>query len=404
MRSMITIQAATLRPPFGSFEFSPEGYAKASYWLPEDGFTWDDYSKLRFSSLEELEAKRAEFEVQVSGKTEIVNDHYYDGSLRRLLPNRWLVAYTRDKAWKEVGRKKVPLYSQLKRTLFFKSIILGYGEGPLKRSAPSKEVARYIKEQCASSARLKAIALRAYESAANIRGYSTWSSVCAPVFMCLAAAKSSLDAMSAVLWALLFQETPTGKKLPSMSQLYVKLQSKGGHPFLNEFAKLHKSSWFTRLQLARDSVVHRSANPVVHDKFGVGFDFDLGLFKEMRPNKIHVGKPRSRMEENTKLIHLDKIMKGFVVGLENWEKKVARKLHKIAWFPSFNTDGILMGIEFNDFHLLMDGTGPSHLISSHAQGIGSAFQFIGLHPFVKKSKPARTKPAPSAPVKSWETQ
>lgn len=394
--SIPVIQTSYASPPFGSFEFTPEGYAKTCYWRPEDGFTWDDFKKqnLGASSPEEYEAKFAEFKTQNAGKLRITNHLDWEGSLRTIFPDRWLVAYTSDTAWEETDGKKVPLYSRLKRTLLFKSVILGYGEGPLHK-APSKEVVMYVKKHCASSARLKAIALRAYESVANMRGYGTWTSASPPVFLCLAAAKSSLDAMAAVLWALLFKKLPTGN-LPSMGSLYWGLK-KDGHSFSSEFSKLYESPWFTRLQGARDSVIHQSASPVVHDKFGAAFDFDLGLFKEMQPNKLHIGKPRVGTEKKTKRIHLDKIMKGYVGDLEKWEKKIALKLHKIAWFTSDNTDGVLMGIDFNDYNLLRDGTGPSHMITSHTQGAGSKFHFVGLHPFHKSPNRPRSAPAKASP-------
>lgn len=393
-----TILASTAHLPVGSFDFTPEGYARASYWLPEDAFTWADFPTQSFSSVEELEATRTEFKAKSAGKLQVENDIYWERSLRTLFPDRWTLAYTRDKAWMIVNDKKEPLYSRMKRTLYFKSIILGYGDGPIHRALPSREIAKYIKEHCASSARLKAIALRAYESVANMGGYHTWNSVSPPIFLCLAAAKSSLDAMSAVLWALLFHDTPSGKKIPSMRSLYEKLEAKQ-LPFRNEFAKLHQSSWFTKLQLARDRVVHRSASPVVHDKFGVAFDFDLGLFRDIRPGILHLGKPRVGLEKNMKLVHLDEIMKGFIVGLEKWEKAIARKLARLAWFPSFNTDGVLLGIEFADQNLLRDGSGPSHMVTSHPQGESFKYMFFGLHPFNKGSKPA-----PSSPPKAGNPQ
>lgn len=359
----------------GSFDFSAQGYTKASFWTPEDGIAWEDFKSGRFSSVEDLKAKRACFEAQLSDKLEIVDHHYSKRSLRTLLPDHWLVAYTRDQAWREVNGKKTPLYSQLKQTLFFKSVVLGYGEGPIHNSLPNKEIAKFIKEHCASAARLKAIALRSYESVANVMGYGTWTSVSPPIFLSLAAAKSSLDAMSAVLWALLFQEIPQKPNrktktlepfFPSMWDLYNKLREKN-NPFQNQFAKLYRCSWYSKLQNARDKVIHRSGGPVVHDEFGAAFDFDLGIFREMKPNSIQAGKPRVRMEKNMKCIHLDKIMKGFVIGLEKWEVSVARKLQKLACFSSLNTDGILLGVEFNDNNLLRDGYGPSRMITSHAQ-------------------------------------
>ncbi|MBL9113412.1 MAG: hypothetical protein JNJ83_00280 [Verrucomicrobiaceae bacterium] len=323
---------------------------------------------------------------------------YWEGSLRTLLPDRWTLAYSRNRAWRVVNDEKVPLYSQLKQALYYKSVILGYGDGPIHRVVPSHDVAKYIKEQCASSARLKAIALRAYESVANMRGYHTWTTVSPPIFLCLAAMKSSMDAMAAVVWALLFHDLPrrlvkkTGKMelfFPSMADLQNKLREKS-HAFGDQFSKLYRSPWFTKLQDARDKVIHRSASPVVHDNFGAAFDFDLGLFKDMRPGRVHVGKPRAGKERHTKRIHLDRIVKGFVVGLEKWETTVAKKLSKLAWFPSFNTDGILLGIEFNDQNLLRDGAGPSHMVTSHAEGTRFKFSFVGLHPF-KKARAGKPK-------------
>jgi len=223
-------------PPPGSFEFTPEGYAKASFWVPEDGFSRTDFTNQSFGSYEEYEAQRGEFEIQVSGKIEIVEGNgYWKGSLRDIFPDRWLVAYTPDESWRETNGKKesFSIYHLLKNKFLFKSVVLGYGEGPIHEAIPSDPVAMYIKEHCASSARLKAISLRAYDSLTNVRGYTTWTSVSPPIFLCLAAAKSSMDAMSAVLWALLFRETPTEKKIPSMRTLYDKLKSKTGTPFVS---------------------------------------------------------------------------------------------------------------------------------------------------------------------------
>lgn len=362
---MFKILASRAILPPGSFEFTAEGYAKASFWRPQDGFSWDDFRNQRFSTVEEFERGRAEFESKAKSKTEIVGDHYWKRSLRCILPDRWLLAYTRDKSWREVDGKKVPLYSPLKQTFLFKTIVLGYGQGAINKLLPSKEAVTYIKEHCASSARLKALALRSYESVGNISGYSTWTPVSPPVFLCLAAAKSSLDAMSAVLWALLFRETPTGLETPDTGRLFKKTRSSG--VFHNEVVRLHNSSWFKKLQSARNKVIHRSASPVVHDKFGAAFEFDLGLFREMRPNSVSVGKPKIGLSRSITRIHLDEIMKGFVVGLEKWEKSVARELKKLAWFPSNNSDGIIMGIEFNDNNLLRDGDGPTLMLKSYDQ-------------------------------------
>jgi hypothetical protein len=210
----------------------------------------------------------------------------------------------------------------------------------------------------------------------------------------LAAAKSSLDSMAAILWALLFHELPKKPNrktkmlelfFPSMAELRNKLREKN-HSFEAQFERLYRSSWFKKLQNARDKVIHRSASPVVHDRFGAAFDFDLGMFKEIPPNKLHVGKPRVGLEKKMRCIHLDKIMKGFVSDLEKWEASVAHKLQKLAWFKSLNTDGILMGVEFNENNLLRDGSGPSLMLTSHTQGIGTEFQFVGLHPFKKAAR------------------
>ncbi|HRH98751.1 MAG TPA: hypothetical protein PLB55_22615, partial [Prosthecobacter sp.] len=65
-------------PPPGSFEFTPEGYAKASYWRPENSFTYDDFWEDRFSNISQAEydAELAEFKTRNAGKLEIMNDHY----------------------------------------------------------------------------------------------------------------------------------------------------------------------------------------------------------------------------------------------------------------------------------------------------------------------------------------
>ena len=345
--------------PHGSFEFTPEGYAKAAFWMPEDGFTWKYFRNQSFSSYEDLETKKAEFELHIRGKLEVVDRTYFEGTLRTIFPDRWVVSYTRDGVWQKVNGKKVPIYLRLKNNLLFKSVILGYGEGPIHEAIPSNEVALYIKQHCASSARLKAIALRAYESLTNVRGYTTWTSVSPPIFLCLAAAKSSMDAMSAVLWSLLFHKLPDGR-LPSMGTLYWDLRNQG-HAFSPDFAKLYDGPWFKSLEKARDSVIHRSASPVAHDKFGAAFDFDLGLFGESGPSE-----PRVALEDNMKLLHLDSIMGGFVNDLEEWENSIADKLQELAWFPSLNTEGVIMGLDFNDNRLLRDGSGPSLMINSHA--------------------------------------
>jgi hypothetical protein len=371
---MLSIYTSSAFLPLGSYEFTPEGYANASSWKPEDGYSWDDFCRERFgqgrsNSIEQAEAALAEYEKQAESKIQITDSFYAKRSLRQLLPDRWLVAYTKDKAGKEVNGKRTRLYSRLKQTMLFKSIVLGYGQGRIAKRLPNKEAAKYIKEHCASSARLKALALRAYEAIGNISGYGTWTPVSPPIFLCLAAAKSSLDAMSAVLWALLFQETPAGNDTPDMGRLLKKTRSTG--VFEKEFARLHQSSWYKRLQQARNKVIHRSAAPVVHDRFGAAFEYDLGMFKEGRLNTIWVEKPRIGMRKDIARIQLDKIVKGFVVGLEKWEKSVSRKLAKLAWHQSHNPDGIMMGLEFNDHNLLRDGEGPSLMLTSYDPTDGS---------------------------------
>jgi len=346
--------------------FTPEDYVKSAHWIPQDAFVWEHFSA---SSLSELEAKRDEFKAKNAGKLQIIKATYWEMSLRSLFPDRWGLAYESDSAWIIVDDKKVPCYSQRKFTLYFKSIIFGYGDGPIQRVAPSREIAKYIKEHCASSARLKAISLRAYESTANCKGYHTWTSAGQSVFLCLAAAHSSLDSIAAVLWALLFKETPQGRDVPSMSLLFRKLCPNGWAkntnrlPFGDEFVKLYESRWFKNLKDARDKVVHRSAAPFVQDKLGIAFDFDLGMFKDIQPG-FHSTPCKSKLGANMKCIHLDKIMKGFVIGLEKWEKKIASKLATLACFQSYNTDGILLGIDFVDQNLRWDSSGPSHSIRS----------------------------------------
>lgn len=352
--------------PHGSFEFTPEGYAKSAFWMPEDAFTWADFSRHTFTSMEESTAKRAEY---IAGKFEIIKHTYREKSIRSLLPERWGLAYENDKTWMIVQGEKVPCYSQLKHTLYFKSIILGYGAGPIQRIAPTKELSTYIKEHCASSARLKAIALRSYESVANTMGFHTWTGRAPTIFLALTAAVSSLDSLAAVLWALLFNDTPRGRSTPDMAGLRRKLcpdlNKKSGArlAFGDEFLELYDSSWFVKLRDARNEVVHRGGSPVVHDKFGAAFDFDLGMFKDTHPG-FHSGKPRINLEKKMRRIHLDKLMRDYVIGLETWEKKHSTKLASIASFPSYMTDGILLGIEFWDSNLLWDGSGPTHSVGS----------------------------------------
>src|SRR5687768_11420266 len=97
------ISAQTTCQPFGTYDFTPEGYAKISYWRPEDGYLWEDFGKGVYHSIEEWDATKAEFEAYKVGKTEITKDHYYDKSLRSLMPDRWTLSYTKDKAWRVVG-------------------------------------------------------------------------------------------------------------------------------------------------------------------------------------------------------------------------------------------------------------------------------------------------------------
>lgn len=343
--------------------FTPEGVAKDSFWIPEDAFSWETFKASTFDTVEKFEARRLKFHEESKSKTEIVDDIYCNNSLRNIIPDRWLIAYTQDKAWRENEGEKTPLYTQLKRTLLVKSFVLGYGKGPIHKLLPNKESAKYIKEHCASSARLKAVALRSYESVANIGGYHTWSPISGPIYLSLAAAKSSLDSMSAVLWALIFQETPTGWESPDMSRLNKKLKN-SGHSFYPYFKKLYESSWCKNLMDVRNKIIHRSAGLVVHDKFGAAIDFDLGLFENMKPNSFRIKKARVAKTKKIKLIHLDKIIKGFVVGLEKWEKQAERYLRLNAWYSSLNTEGIIIGIEFNDGNLLPDGSGPSCILDS----------------------------------------
>jgi hypothetical protein len=367
MTGTVSLCAVGLFP--GSFDFTPEGYAKGAFWMPKDAFTWDDLVRLGpFPTIDECEKKRAEFKAKVSGKFEIIKQTYQERSLRSLLPDRWCLSYDRDTAW---IKTKGDSYCQRKHTLYFKSIILGYGTGPIQRATPSKDLATYIKEHCASSARLKAIALRAYESVANIMGFHTWTERVPPVFLALTAAASSLDSMATVLWALLFNESPCGRDIPDMASLYRRLCPDFGRkgakrlPFGDEFLELYKSKWFVKLRAARDEVIHRGRSLKVHDKFGAAFDFDLGMFKDMQPG-LHSHKSRMNLDKKMRRIHLDKIMREYVTGLEKWEKKHSAKLASLACYPSYMTDGILLGIEFWDSNLAWDGSGPNHSVESHS--------------------------------------
>jgi len=347
----------------GSFKFTPEGLAKSSVWMPEDAYeAWVDVYNLSPYSDDKL----AKFKANAAGKIEVIKQSYLKSSLRNIFPERWCLAYDRHGAWR---KKKGDSYRQSKHTLYFKSIILGYGCGPIQRVAPSRAFAKYIKEHCASSARLKAIALRSYESVANVSGFHTWKNMAPPIFLALTAAASSLDSMATVLWALLYNEAPSGRDIPDMAALYRKLcpdlkkPNKKRHSFGDAFLELYRSKWFVKLRSARDEVIHRGAAPVVQDKFGVALEFGLGMFKDMQPG-FHSAKPRLELKKQMRRVHLDKIMKDFVLGVEKWEKKHAAKLASLACYPSYMSDGIMLGIEFWDSNLAADGDGPTHIVRS----------------------------------------
>lgn len=350
----------------GSFEFTPEGYAKCSFWMPGDAFSWDDFRGLGPLSPDEFEFKLADFKAKAAGKMEVIKATYHETSLRRLLPDRWSLAYDRHRAWK---KKQGDSYYQSKHTLYLKSIILGYGCGPIQRVTSSGAFAKYIKEHCASSARLKAIALRSYESVANTNGFHTWNSMAPPIFLALTAAASSLDSMATVLWALLFNESPSGRDIPDMAGLFrrlcpdIKKPSQKRHLFGDAFFELFRSKWFVNLRAARDEVIHRGGAPAVHDKFGVAFDFDLGIFTDT-PLGVHQAKPRLELGKKMRRIHLDRIMRDFVKGVEKWEKKHAAKLASLACYQSYMSEGIILGVEFWDSNLLWDGSGPNHVVRS----------------------------------------
>ena len=369
----------------GTFEFSPEGYAERSEWKPVNALCFSRMFPRIFSSDEEAIAARDRFIADNVGKLHVVKKSYWGDSLRNLFPDRWVMAYDPCMSHRMEEGKKIPLYTELKRTLYLKSRVLGYGDSSIHKKSPDYTLARYIKEQSASSARLKAIALRAYESVANLPGFCDWTANGPTIFLCLAAAKSSLDSLAAIIGALLFCEVPPEKKIPSMATLNDRLKTKGGHPFRDDFSKLNECSWYTNLKNARDKVVHRSANPIIRDGFGVGFDFDLELFGDVKPDVLNVLETRSKDENDIEKVHLDQIMKGFVKGLEDWEDEVAQNLADLSCYQSLNKDGILMGIEFSDRNLMNDGRGPSKMVCSYAEGMHYKNLFVGLHSLTAES-------------------
>ena len=288
--------------------------------------------------------------------TELTKGYYVTGksyqpnSLRKILPDRWGFSYRETVEL----TKNEKMYEAQKTDLFYKSIILGYGVGPIQRVAPTREIAKYIKEHCSSAIRLKAISLRSYENFANMRGLGQWYSMGWPVYLSLAAAKSSLDAIAAVVWVLVFGKVP--KRLPDMYELWKALcpDKKPKLPFGKEFDRVYKSRWYKKLMLARNQVVHRGMWPKYHETYGVALKHDLDQLRDRPPGFYSENLDKLNPKTTLKLIHLNKLMVGFVSGLEKWEQEIASSLSKLSCFESYMTDGIITSVSFNTNGPMMD--------------------------------------------------
>ncbi|WP_265592493.1 hypothetical protein [Verrucomicrobium sp. BvORR034] len=257
---------------------------------------------------------------------------YANTSLRNLVPDHW-----GDTAFGLQDGQ--PL--ETKDHFAYHSIILGYGVGDISRLASDKRLAEFIKEHCRAAMRLKSISIYAYESVGNCTGRHQWTSVGTPMYLCLASAISSIDALACVLWALIFKEAPSDRETPDLTSLRNRLKKeRGSHPLrellFRKVDKLYNSRWLSGLREGRHRVVHRGEWPKWKDEVGLALTAERGLFDVyLKARNKRVPKTRS------KKLNMPLCMKGLIVGLENWERSISRTLAKVSCYKSPKPKGIV---------------------------------------------------------------
>lgn len=262
---------------------------------------------------------------------------YAKTSLRELIPDHWgdTLYCHHDHGILET-----------KDLLAYHSNLLGYAIGAIDKTVPTKELAKFVKENSRAAMRLKAIAVYAYESFANCSGFRDWHSVGSAAYLCLSAASSSLDAWACVLQAVVLGKTPVGTKIPGFPDVVAEFaKSEPSHPLTKHLVNLSKSSWLKKMREARKRVVHRGEWPMWKDVSG------LALFEERGIFDVHL-KARKKRVPKTKMtsFNLPRYMAAFVKGMEQWERRTAKIIAKHAKYPSLASLGIVVKVPVIGWH------------------------------------------------------
>lgn len=268
--------------------------------------------------------------------------HYGEQSLRTLAADRWHETISNSSHLK--GSYKT------KNMVSYRSYILGYGVGPIERKTSTSELAEFVRAHCASSMRLKAMALTAYERVGALLTIPQFVPSGTVLFTSLTAAISSVDSLSCVLWALLLGEVPESYH-PNISQLLKKLKA-SGHP-MYDLNRLVEAEWLKDLILARHSMVHRGCWPVISSEGELVFAARPGIFSRDFGLQVSLAPDSSNQSSITR-VKLPAAMLGFLTGLEEWEKSVSASLIEHSCYESFMTNGLLITASIDEEHLLSD--------------------------------------------------
>ncbi len=208
-----------------------------------------------------------------------------------------------------------------KDVVIYRSIILGYGFGPIERRGIGKSVANFIQDHCGAAVRFRSIAIAAYESIANTAGRQSWTSVESPTYLALSAGISAIDALACVLWGVLFSEAPSGAKIPNLPRLVERLK-KGGHPLANKIQLLQKKSGFVQMRAARNQMVHRGYSAFAKDAEGFALKLDRGMFQPKPPGFSVTTADKAHPKAHLKIVNLGNLMLAVLGGLEKWEAHI----------------------------------------------------------------------------------
>jgi hypothetical protein len=202
-------------------------------------------------------------------------------------------------------------------TLVYRSFIQTLGHGPIEQEF-GDAASQFIRENCTSARRLRALAVMAYEALATFPFPQVYQPIGTYTFLALTAAISMIDANACVLWGVL--RIPKGKRFPDMHSLKEWLQSEG-HFLFHHVRTLLECDWAVKLRAARNAVVHHGAWP----KFGPNLEFLMGRKVEGPP---HFCPEKTWNQEEFPMVD---IMNGVLGGFEEWD---------LALQPIFESNGL----------------------------------------------------------------